>query len=154
MKKNLPTYILLISFLLVLFISLMIVFEAYSVHIVLQESSIQPLPLRESIQYIFSKQGGADMYVEVRSIALNIIDETVTSVEVGWYRKLRGQFSYEITITVVVRDDSGNQISSGYVKQCYEGDTLGKTIIYLSPAVEIGSIAVVDVSASIGRVCL
>jgi len=94
------------------------------------------------------------MYVEVRSIALNIIDETVTSVEVGWYRKLLGRFSYEITITVVVRDDSGNQISSGYVKQCYRDDILDKTIIYLSPAVEIGSIAVVDASASIGRVCL
>ncbi|MEM0262149.1 MAG: hypothetical protein QXN17_05805 [Nitrososphaerota archaeon] len=136
-----------------MFISLIFVFEAYSVYIVLQESSIQPLPLRESIQYIFSKQGGADMYVEVRSIALNIIDETVTSVEVGWYRKLRGQFSYEITITVVVRDDSGNQISSGYVKQCYRNDILDKTIIYLSPAVEIGSIAVVDASASIGERC-
>ncbi|MEM1768999.1 MAG: hypothetical protein QW079_02190 [Nitrososphaerota archaeon] len=136
-----------------MFISLIFVFEAYSVYIALQESSIQPLPLRESIQYIFSKQGGADMYVEVRSIALNIIDETVTSVEVGWYRKLRGQFSYEITITVVVRDDSGNQISSGYVKQCYRDDILDKTIIYLSPAVEIGSIAVVDASASIGKRC-
>ncbi|MEM0079243.1 MAG: hypothetical protein QW118_03325 [Nitrososphaerota archaeon] len=136
-----------------MFISLIFVFEAYSVYIALQESSIQPLPLRESIQYIFSKQGGADMYVEVRSIALNIIDETVTSVEVGWYRKLRGQFSYEITITVVVRDDSGNQISSGYVKQCYRNDILDKTIIYLSPAVEIGSIAVVDASASIGERC-
>ncbi|MEM1676424.1 MAG: hypothetical protein QW095_01055, partial [Nitrososphaerota archaeon] len=138
---------------LVLFIFLIFVFEAYSVYVALQESSIQPLPLRESIQYIFSKQGGADMYVEVRSIALNIIDETVTSVEVGWYRKLRGQFSYEITITVVVRDDSGNQISSGYVKQCYRDDILDKTIIYLSPAVEIGSIAVVDASASIGKRC-
>ncbi|MEM1742689.1 MAG: hypothetical protein QXK95_01850 [Nitrososphaerota archaeon] len=136
-----------------MFIFLIFVFEAYSVYIALQESSIQPLPLRESIQYIFSKQGTPSMYVEVRSIALNIIDDTVTSVEVGWYRKLRGQFSYEITITVVVRDDSGNQISSGYVKQCYRDDILDKTIIYLSPAVEIGSIAVVDASASIGKRC-
>lgn len=142
--------LLFIFCLLILGIVIFLCLEAYSVYIVLLESSIQPLPLRESVRYVFSKTGTASRWVEVRSMELSTSGEIVTSVYVTWYRRFPPPEGYYITIRVELRDDSGYMISSGSVTGYYSGSGTVRSFIDLYPDVEIDKVAFVETSIRIG----
>ncbi|MEM3819834.1 MAG: hypothetical protein QXF08_05265 [Nitrososphaerota archaeon] len=143
---------LIISLTVILGITL---YEAYSVYISLQESSIQPLPRRTSIQYVFSKQGSSNVFfAEVRSISLSTSGTTITSARITWYRRFPIWIGYYVTVKVSLKDDYGNTISSGTSGTvCYIRSGLVTSDIDLVPDVNIDSVARVETSIDIGGVC-
>lgn len=144
-------------FLLAFSLILTAVFDAYSVYISLQETSIQPLPRRQSMTYFLSKvypSPSASWYAEVRGVALSTSGGAVISAQVTWYRRFPRWFGWFVTIRVEVVDDLGSTISSGWtVPQCYTGVDTRMDSIDLSPDVSIDEVAGVEASIIIGEPC-
>ncbi|MCX8193357.1 MAG: hypothetical protein N3G77_06080 [Nitrososphaeria archaeon] len=148
--SSLIFYLSIIIFLIFFYIT---VYEAYSVYISLQESSIQPLPERTSIKYFFSKAGGSSVWAEIRSISLSTSGTTVTSTTVTWYRRFPSVWGYYVTVRITLRDNNGYQISSGSVSACYIGSGSVTSNIDLIPDVNIDEVAGVESSVIIGSIC-
>ncbi len=149
MKRGRRLTFFLIFSLIILF-AFISVYEAYSVYITI--STVEPLPFRSNIQYYFSKvRQAASRWAEVRGIQLVISGSQISSVDVTWYRTLN-QDRY-ITISITLKDDSGQVISSGQHTDCYDGSGLLTTGIDLSPIVDIDKVARVESSLSIGERC-
>jgi len=139
-------------FLIITFIMLIFMFEAYSTLITISE--VQPLPRRGSIQYNLEKQGSLFLYTEVRSITLTPYGDDVVSATVQWYRRLRPpRWGYYVTVSVTLIDDGGNTISSGSQIFCLGGSGLRSDSVPLTSRVNIDIMAIVRASADIGEVC-
>jgi len=147
-----PPKLLFIFFLIITFIILFTILEAYSTLITISE--VQPLPRRGSIQYNLEKQGSLFLYTEVRSITLTLYGDDVVSATVQWYRRLRPpRWGYNVTVSVTLIDDGGSTISSGSQTFCLEGIGLRSDSVPLTSRVNIDIIAIVRASADIGEVC-
>jgi hypothetical protein len=149
--KGRPLKLPFLFFLIITFIILFSILEAYSTLITISE--VEPLPRRGSIQYNFGKQGSPFRYTEVRSITLTLTGNDVVSVDVQWYRRFRTSWGYNVTISVSLMDDGGNTISSGSIGPfCFIGGGLSIDRVPVNP-VNIDDIAAVRASADIGDVC-
>lgn len=143
---------LIIFFLILVFMFVFLsIYEAYSVYITI--STVEPLPLRSNIEYFFFKvRQAAARWAEVRGIQLVMSGSQVSLVDVTWYRRLN-QDRY-ITISITLKDDLGQVISSGQYEDCYIGSGLLTSRINLSPIVDVDKVARVESSLSIGGRCL
>ncbi|MCS7125354.1 MAG: hypothetical protein NZ929_00350 [Aigarchaeota archaeon] len=109
--------------------------------------------MRTSIQYSFSKQRNPPAWAEVRGATLITSGATVTSATVAWYRETPSPHGFYFTVTVTLRDEYGNPISSGSATYCYSGYGEVISSINLSSDVSIDKIARVEASISIGSRC-
>ena len=149
--KGRPLKLPFLFFLIIIFIILFSILEAYSTLITISE--VEPLPRRGSIQYNFGKQGFPPQYTEVRSITLTLTGNDVVSVDVQWYRRFPPRWGYYVTISVSLMDDGGNTISSGSIGPfCFIGGGLRIDRVPVN-GVNIDDIAAVRASADIGDVC-
>jgi len=127
---------------LILFLSLSIIFiivyEAYSIYMAISE--VEPLPRRGSIQYFYSKVGDPSMFAEIRKIELKSNNQNglINSVEVTWYRKLRGNNYYWITVSVTINLEAGDNVVVSDTK-CYSGDKIETTSMTLNQIINIRS---------------
>ena len=143
---------LLYFFIIITVFIIISVYEAYSVYITISE--VEPLPRRGSIQYSLSKTGSQYLYVEVRSVSLNLINSysTVDSATVNFYFYNRFLLGYYVDVSVVLRDDDGNPISQNSVTLCLRLSREYTVSIDL-PNISVDSFASVDASASIDGIC-
>lgn len=110
-------------FLIVIFIILFSVLEAYSTLITISE--VQPLPRRNSITYFLSKYTGSvgqfNFLVETRIVELQPTGDHVNSAVITLYWSVEappGQNGRNFIISVRLYDDEGRSLTSGSVTVC------------------------------------
>jgi|GEM_PF-3061571 len=151
--KARPPKLLFYFYLIITFIMLIFMFEAYSTLITISE--VQPLPRRNSITYFLSKYndtvGGFKFIVETRSVRLQPTGEYVNSAVITLYWSVEapeGQDGRNFTISVNLYDDEGRSLTSGSITVCLpKGTNSGSHTITLSNT-SIDDVAKVETSIS------
>jgi hypothetical protein len=147
--KGRPLKLPFLFFLIIIFIILFSILEAYSTLITISE--VEPLPRRDSTTYFLSKytgsQGAFNFTVETRSVELQPTGEQVNSAVIGLYWTVQvppGQDGREFTISVSLYDDKGEILTSNFVRVCLLEGTNSR-----SYAIPLSSTNIDDV-ASVG----
>ena len=150
--KGRPLKLPFLFFLIITFIILFSILEAYSTLITISE--VEPLPRRGSIQYFYSKVGDPSMFAEIRKIELKSNNQNglINSVEVTWYRKLIGNKYYWITVSATINLEAGDNVVVSDTK-CYSGDKIETTPMTLNQIINIDDIVGVSASATINGEC-
>jgi hypothetical protein len=138
--KGRPLKLPFLFFLIIIFIILFSILEAYSTLITISE--VEPLPRRDSTTYFLSKytgsQGQFNFMVETRSVELQPTGDYVNSAVITLYWNVDappGQDGREFTISVSLYDDNGGSLTSGSVTVCLRrGTNSGSYTIPLSSA--------------------
>jgi len=149
--KGRPLNLSLLFFLIITFIMLIFMFEAYSTLITISE--VQPLPRRNSITYFLSKYTGRvgqfNFTVETRTVELLPAGDYVNSAVITLYWIIEappGRNGRNFIISVRLYDDEGRSLTSGSVTVCLpKGTNSGSHTITLS-STSIDDVAKVETS--------
>jgi hypothetical protein len=149
--KGRPLKLPFLFFLIITFIILFSILEAYSTLITISE--VEPLPRRDSTTYFLSKYTGRvgrfNFTVETRSVELQPIGDYVNSAVITLYWTVEaptGQDGRYFTISVSLYDDNGVSLTSGSVTVCLlKGTNSGSYTIPLS-STNIDDVASVETS--------
>jgi hypothetical protein len=151
--KGRPLKLPFLFFLIIIFIILFSILEAYSTLITISE--VEPLPRRDSTRYFLSKytdsHGQFNFVVETRSVELQPTGEQVNSAVITLYWTVEapeGRAGRKFTISVSLNDDNGVSLASGSVTVCLlKGTNSGSYPITLS-STNIDNVASVGTSIS------
>jgi len=157
--KGRPLNLSLLFFLIITFIILFSVLEAYSTLITISE--VEPLPGRDSITYFLSKYTGNvgqfNFMVETRSVGLLITGDDVYSAVITLYWSVEapgGQDGRYFTISVSLYDDNRESLTSGSVTLCLRKGTHSESYTIALSNTNIDKVAEVETSIiDSGRWC-